>query len=66
MAKVLRVAEVARELGWSERFLREAEKRGRIPRVKRDLNGWRIYTEEDLDNLKELLVPALSEAATGK
>lgn len=29
MMRVLRVADVARELGYSERFLREAEKRGK-------------------------------------
>ena len=57
MGKVFRVAEVARELGCSEAFLREAEKKGKLPKARRDLNSWRVYTEEDLKRLRELLVP---------
>ena len=57
MTRVLRVAEVARELGYSERFLREAEKKGKLPKAKRDLNGWRVYTQEDLERLRDILVP---------
>lgn len=57
MDKHLRVAQVARELGCSERFLREGEKRGRLPRARRDLNSWRVYTEEDIERLRELIVP---------
>ena len=37
MRRLLRVAEVARELGCSERFLREAEKNGKLPKARRDL-----------------------------
>lgn len=58
MERILRVAEAARELACSEAFLREAEKRGKLPRAKRDLNGWRVYTEEDLEHLKEILIPS--------
>lgn len=58
MQRILRVAEVARELGCSERFLREAEKRGKLPKARRDLNQWRVYTEEDLQRLRQLLVPS--------
>ena len=57
MMRVLRVAEIARELGCSERFLREAEKKGKLPKAKRDLNGWRVYTQEDLERLRKLLIP---------
>jgi DNA-binding transcriptional MerR regulator len=57
MDRVFTVSEAARELGRSERWLREAEARGRIPRARRDLNGWRVYTEDDIKRLKELLVP---------
>lgn len=32
MQRILRVAEAARELGCSERFLREAEKKGKLPK----------------------------------
>lgn len=59
MTKIFRVAEAARELGCSERFLREAEKKGKLPKAKRNLSGWRVYTEEDLERLKELLLPRL-------
>lgn len=55
--RILRISEVARELGWSERWLRDAEAKGRIPRARRDLNGWRFYTEEDIGRLRELLFP---------
>lgn len=44
MKNTFRVSEVARELQPSERWLREAEKKGKIPKAKRDLNGWRVYT----------------------
>jgi DNA-binding transcriptional MerR regulator len=62
MEKILRVAEVARELGCSERFLREADKKGKLPKARRDLNGWRVYTEEDLQRLRKLLVPSDEKA----
>lgn len=62
MTRLLRVAEVARELGYSECFLRQAEKNGRLPKARRDLNGWRVYTEEDVERLRKLLVPATDEA----
>lgn len=55
--KLLRVAEAARELGCSEAFLREAEKKGKLPHAKRDLNSWRVYTREDIDRLRQLLEP---------
>lgn len=57
MERILRVSEAARQLGVSERWLREAEKGGKIPKARRDLNGWRIYTEEDIEHLRALLVP---------
>ena len=64
--KLFRVAEAARELGCSEAFLREAEKNGKLPKAKRDLNSWRIYTEEDLRRLRHILVPRLySEDGNG-
>ncbi len=61
MRRLFTVSEVARELGRSERWLRGAEAKGKIPRARRDLNGWRVYTEEDVEHLKELLVPTLNQ-----
>lgn len=56
MDTILTVSQAARELGRSERWLRDAERRGKIPKAKRDLNGWRVYTIDDIVKLKELLV----------
>jgi len=55
-----RVSGAARRLGVSEAWLRRAEVRGRIPLAKRDLNGWRFYTEEDLVILRNILFPGSS------
>ena len=55
--RILTVSEAARHIGRSERWLREAERRAKIPKARRDLNGWRVYTEDDLERLKALLVP---------
>jgi len=57
MQNIMRVAEVARLLGCSERWLREAEKSSKIPKAKRDLNGWRVYTLEDIAAIRSLLIP---------
>ncbi len=53
----MRVCEAARLIGCSERWLREAEKKGKIPRAKRDLNDWRVYTDEDIEAIKTILLP---------
>jgi len=58
MAKVLRINEAARELECSVDWLRQAEVKGKIPKARRDLNGWRVYTEEDIHRIKQLLLPA--------
>ena len=55
--RLFKVHEVARELGCSENWLRRSEQRGRIPRARRDMNGWRVYTEEDVAILREILFP---------
>ncbi len=47
----------ARKIGCSEKWLREAERKGKIPKAKRDLNGWRVYTEEDIEVIRTLLLP---------
>ncbi len=58
--KLLRVNQTARELGISEAWLRRAEQRGHIPKAKRDVNGWRVYTEEDVEILRRALFPNLT------
>jgi DNA-binding transcriptional MerR regulator len=59
--KTLTVSEAARELGRSERWLRQAEAKGKIPKARRDLNGWRVYTHEDMAKIWQLLVPNKSK-----
>ena len=53
----MRVAEAARRIGRSERWLREAEAKGKIPKARRDLNHWRVYTEEDIKRIEEIIIP---------
>ena len=50
--KLYSVSEAARELGLSAEWLREGEKRGSLPKAKRDRNGYRIYTERDIERLR--------------
>jgi MerR HTH family regulatory protein len=56
LARVMRVSEVARALLISPTFLRRLERSGRIPPARRDLNGHRRYTDEDLDRLRRLIL----------
>ncbi|MFC2022823.1 MerR family DNA-binding transcriptional regulator [Chloroflexota bacterium] len=63
MERASTVSEVARRLGCSERWLRDAETKGRIPKARRNLNGWRIYTEGDIEGLASLLIPPREEDA---
>jgi len=58
MNKLMRVSGAARQIGCSERWLREAEKLGKIPKARRNLNNWRVYTQEDISLIKELLLPS--------
>jgi DNA-binding transcriptional MerR regulator len=60
--RYMKVSEAARRLQCSAEWLREAEKRGKIPRARRDLNGWRVYTTEDVRRLEEILAPQPPEA----
>jgi len=60
--RVLTVSEAARELGRSEKWLRNAERKGKIPRARRDLNGWRVYTSEDIAKLQELIIGSRESA----
>jgi DNA-binding transcriptional MerR regulator len=47
------ISEAARELGLSAEWLRQGERRGSLPRACRDRNGYRYYTEEDLERLRD-------------
>lgn len=51
------VSEVARRIRRSETWLRRAEKRGLIPRARRNSVGWRIYSSADIAKLAQTLSP---------
>lgn len=53
----MRIAAVARELGFSADYLRDLERIGRIPPVPRDLNGHRRFSSEDVERLRTVLLP---------
>lgn len=56
--QILSISEAARELGLSAEWLRQGERRGSLPPAKRDRNGYRYYTVEDLKRLRNRrLVP---------
>lgn len=46
------ISECARELGLSSEWLRQGKKRGSLPAARRDRNGHRYYTPEDLERLR--------------
>jgi len=56
--ELISVSKAARLIGCSERWLRQAEKKGKIPKARRNLNGWRVYTQEDIARILKLLVPS--------
>lgn len=51
----MRVIDAARELGVSAEWLRRLEREGRIPAARRDLNGYRRYTPEDIEYIQRAL-----------
>ena len=46
------ISEAARELSLSADWLRQGEKRGSLPPARRDRNGYRYYTTEDIERLR--------------
>ncbi len=59
----MRIMAVARQLGVSADWLRRLERTGRLPAPRRDVNGHRRYTDEDLTQLKEAIFAKRSEQA---
>jgi DNA-binding transcriptional MerR regulator len=47
------ISEAARELGHSADWLRQGEKRGSLLLASRDRNGYRYYTPEDIERLRD-------------
>ena len=46
------ISEAARKLSLSAEWLREGEKRGVLPLARRDRNGYRYYTQADIERLR--------------
>jgi DNA-binding transcriptional MerR regulator len=59
MEKFFTVSEVARELGKSTDWLRDAERRRKIPTAKRDFNGRLVYTAQDIAIIRDLIIPSV-------
>ncbi len=63
MKKLLLVNEAARELGVSEAWLRRSEGRRGVPKARRGINGWRVYSQEDIAALRAVLLPTAPDEA---
>ena len=48
----LSITEVARQLGVTTKTITRWEKAGKIKPAKRDWKGWRVYTQEELEQMK--------------
>ena len=51
----LSVTELAKELGVSTKTVTRWERAGKIQPAKRDWRGWRIYSREELEEMKRLV-----------
>jgi DNA-binding transcriptional MerR regulator len=58
----MRIAQAAQQLGLSPSTLKRLEKRGLI-RVRKDRNGQRRYTIDDIQRIRALYYPAAPEPA---
>lgn len=50
--RIYTISEAARELGLSAEWLRKGERRKSLPEARRDRNGHRYYTPEDIERLR--------------
>jgi DNA-binding transcriptional MerR regulator len=50
----LTISEAADELGVTPGWLRFGERLGALPLARRNPNGWRYYTLEDIERLRRL------------
>ena len=51
----LSITKIAEELGVSAKTITRWEKSGKIKRAKRDWRGWRVYSPQELDEMKNLV-----------
>jgi DNA-binding transcriptional MerR regulator len=51
---LLTISEAANELGVTSAWLRLAERLGAVPLARRAPNGWRVYSDADVERLRRL------------
>ena len=51
----LSITELADKLGVTTKTIMRWEKAGKIKRAKRDWRGWRVYSPEELDQMKSFV-----------
>jgi excisionase family DNA binding protein len=51
----LSITEVADHLGVTTKTISRWEKSGKIKPAKRDWRGWRVYSKEDLEEMKSFV-----------
>jgi DNA-binding transcriptional MerR regulator len=53
--RIYRIGELAKELDRSTLTIKKWEESGLIPKAKRDSRGWRYYTEDDINAIRNIL-----------
>lgn len=53
--RTYRIGELAKELDRSTLTIKKWEAKGLIPSARRDSRGWRFYTEDDVNEIKNVL-----------
>ena len=51
----LSITAMAEKLGVATKTITRWEKSGKIKRAKRDWRGWRVYSHEDLEEMKSFV-----------
>jgi len=55
LSERLTITEVAKQLGITPKTITRWEKAGKIKQAKRDWRGWRVYSEEELSEMKSFV-----------
>ena len=64
--RIYSISEAARKLGLSAEWLRRGEKRGSFPLARRDRNGYRYYTPEDVERLRNRRLLTVKKHRNGR
>lgn len=49
------ITQIAKKLGVVPKTITRWEKAGKIPKVKRNWRGWRVYSRSELDEIKSFV-----------